>query len=236
VKTPIPRSEEGEPGIVTDGPFHRRNLPTLTTAVQGEIERRILTGDMPAGSRINEVELARSMGVSRGPVREALRALQQGGLVDIVANRGVIVRQIGAEEALGLYDLRAVVLGLACERLALMRDEARLEALEKSLAQSAEAIRDGDRERYYRLNLEFHAMIVGGCGHERLRATYESIVKEMHLFRRRGLSAVPNLEASLAEHRAIVDAVRKGDAKTAFEAGRHHVLSGRERFRRSLES
>lgn len=220
---------------MSEVPFHRSRHATLSQAVQREIERRILAGELEAGSRLNEVELARSMGVSRGPVREALRALAQGGLVDIVANRGVLVRRIGHREALDLYELRAVVFALACEQFAVRRTDEQLAMLARNLEEAGEAVRRADRARYYQLNLAFHAAIVEGCGNARARSVYEAAVKEMHLFRRRGLSEVPNIEASLAEHRAIFEAVRQGDAEAAFAAGRRHVLAGRERFRRSLQ-
>jgi DNA-binding GntR family transcriptional regulator len=73
------------------------------------------------------------------------------------------------------------------------------------------------------------------CGNRRVRADYEGVVKEMHLFRRRALSRVSRITASLAEHRTIVAAIRAGDARTAFEAGREHVQHGRERFVATLE-
>ena len=76
--------------------FDARNIQTLTGAVQQEIERRILTGEIAAGARLSEVALATSLGVSRGPIREALRGLAEAGLVDSIANRGVVVRKIAA--------------------------------------------------------------------------------------------------------------------------------------------
>lgn len=214
--------------------FDARNIQTLTGAVQQEIERRILTGEIAAGARLSEVALATSLGVSRGPIREALRGLAEAGLVDSIANRGVVVRKIGLEEALDLYDLRAVIFGFACETLARRRTAAQLAGLEQALREMAAALGAGETERYYQLNIAFHAHILALSGNRRARATYESVVKEMHLFRRRGLSRVGNIEASLAEHRAIVAAIGAGDPEAAFRAGRTHVRHGRERFVGSL--
>ena len=202
--------------------------------MQQEIERRILTGEIAAGERLSEVALASSLGVSRGPIREALRGLAQTGLVDSIANRGVVVRKIGLEEALGLYDLRAVIFGFACETLARRRTQAQLASLEQALLAMAAALAAGDKERYYQLNIAFHAEILALSGNRRARATYESVVKEMHLFRRRGLSRVGNIAASLAEHRTVVQAIRAGEPEAAFSAGRTHVRHGRERFVASL--
>jgi DNA-binding GntR family transcriptional regulator len=221
--------------VVAAVPFDARSIQTLTGAVQQEIERRILTGEIAAGERLSEVALAASLGVSRGPIREALRGLVQAGLVDSIANRGVVVRRIGLEEALDLYDLRAVIFGFACETLARRRTAAQLASLEQALRAMAAALAADDKERYYQLNIAFHAEILALCGNRRARATYESVVKEMHLFRRRGLSRVGNIAASLDEHRTIVKAIGARDPAAAYHAGLTHVRHGRERFAASLE-
>ena len=220
--------------VIAEQPFHARNIQTLTPAVQREIERLILTGELKAGERLSESAMALRLGVSRGPVREAMRALKATGLVDIVANKGVLVRQISFDEAIDLYDLRSAVFGLACATLARRRTEAQCLMLRDNLAQMERACRDGDKEAYYRLNVAFHAQILELCGNRRAKSVYEGVVKEVHLFRRRGLSEVPNMEASLREHRTIVEAVARGDADAAQAAGRDHVVSGKERFVRTL--
>jgi DNA-binding GntR family transcriptional regulator len=221
--------------VVTAERFDARNIQTLTSAVQREIERRILTGEIEAGARLSEAALAEDLGVSRGPVREAMRGLIEAGLVQGIANRGVVVRKIGLDEALDLYDLRGAIFGFACETLAERKTAAQVAALEAALDDMAQAIADGDKERYYQQNIAFHAQILEFCGNRRARSTYEAVVKEMHLFRRRGLSRVSNLEASLGEHRTIVAAIRAGDADAAFRAGRAHVRHGRGRFVASLD-
>jgi len=216
-------------------PFHASTVQSLTVLVQREIERQILKGELQAGERLSESALAQAMGVSRGPVREAMRGLQQAGLVDIVANKGVVVRKIGYDEAVDLYDLRGTLFGFMCETLARRRTEAQCADLRRRLDEMAEAIRADDKDWYYRLNIEFHAAVVEYCGNRRARAVYESIVKEMHLFRRRGLSRVENMEASMREHAAIVDAIVAGTPEAARLAGTNHLRNGRDRFLASLD-
>ena len=91
---------------------------SLATLVQREIERMILAGDLAAGAKLTEASLAEQLGVSRGPVREALRALEGSGLVQQEKNRGVYVRQITVEEADEIYELRAVLDEFVGRRLA----------------------------------------------------------------------------------------------------------------------
>ncbi len=216
-------------------PFHASDVQSLTVLVQREVERRILTGALPAGERLSESALAADMGVSRGPVREAMRGLQQAGLVEIVANKGVVIRKIGFDEAVDLYDLRGSLFGFMCETLARRRTEARCAVLRDKLDAMRGAIRADDKDLYYRLNIEFHAAIVEFCGNSRARAVYEGIVKEMHLFRRRGLSRIENMEASMREHEAIAEAIIAGRAEAARRAGVTHLRNGRDRFLATLD-
>jgi DNA-binding GntR family transcriptional regulator len=216
-------------------PFHASNVQSLTVLVQREVERRILTGDLPAGERLSESALAADMGVSRGPVREAMRGLQQAGLVEIVANKGVVVRKIGYDEAVDLYDLRGSLFGFMCATLARRRTDAQCAVLRDKLSAMADAIGADDKGLYYRLNIEFHAAIVEFCGNSRARAVYEGIVKEMHLFRRRGLSRIENMEASMREHEAIAEAIIAGQAENARKSGVTHLRNGRDRFLATLD-
>lgn len=218
-----------------DKPFHARAFETLTTQVHREIERRILTGEIKAGEKIGEAALADSLGVSRGPVREAIRALELAGLVSVVANRGAIVRSIGLDEVVCLYELRGAIFAYACERVARRRTEAMLATLHDQVVGMEQAVARDDLATYYRLNVEFHASLLEMSGNARARSAYEGVVKEMHLFRRRSLSKVPNVDASLAEHRDILDAIERGDADAAREAGRIHVVHGCRRFLDTLD-
>lgn len=216
-------------------PFHASEFATLATRVHREIERRILTGEIKAGEKIGEAALADSLGVSRGPVREAIRTLEQSGLVSVVANRGAIVRSIGLEDVVCLYELRGAIFAYACERVARRWTEAMLATLHEQVVGMEDAVARDDLGTYYRLNVEFHASVLEYSGNERARSTYEGVVKEMHLFRRRSLSKVPNVDASLAEHRDIMDAIERRDADAAREAGRIHVVHGCERFLGTLD-
>jgi DNA-binding GntR family transcriptional regulator len=202
---------------------------SLTSLLKGEIERMILEGEFGAGERINENALAARFGVSRGPIREACRALVELGLAELIPNRGVFIRRIGAREAEQLYDVRAGLFGLAARLVAHSITDAQLAELETVLARMDAAAQSFDD--YYPLNLRFHEMIIDFSGNERLIATYRQLVKELHLFRARGLVQGGGLAVSNAEHRGIVDALRARDPVRAFEAAYQHVEEGKHRMR-----
>lgn len=207
---------------------------SLTSLLKGEIERMILEGGFAAGERINENALALRFGVSRGPVREACRALAELGLVELIPNRGVFIRRIERREAEALYDVRAGLFGLAGRLLARTITEEQLAELERLLDRMDAPGHTLDD--YYPLNLRLHDCIIEFTGNERLIAAYRQLVKELHLFRARGLVQGGGLAVSNAEHREIVAALRARDPLAAFEAAYRHVESGKRRMLAVLEA
>ncbi len=208
---------------------------SLTTLVQREIERQIVSGDLAAGAKLNEVDFCNELGVSRGPVREAFRMLEQAGLVRTEKNRGVFVRQVSINEANEIYEVRAALDGLI-GRLAATRIQpeqlARLKAIVKRM-RAAERTLDADE--YFPLNLEFHEVMAEAAGNRALTANYRRVVNELNLYRREMLLRdADNITLSTREHEAVVEAVTKGQADVAERLLFDHVIHSRERLHRAL--
>src|ERR1700704_184511 len=129
------------------------SLPAL---VQVEIEQLILRGDLAIGRRINESELATRFGTSRGPIREALRGLEESRLVRSEKNRGVFVREISVAEADEIYDVREALDQLIGQRVAERATPGQLRDLEAVVAEMDDATRVRDIKSYHALNLKFH--------------------------------------------------------------------------------
>jgi DNA-binding GntR family transcriptional regulator len=204
---------------------------SLSSLVAQEIERLILSGVIAAGERLNEQALATRLGVSRGPVREAVRGLERTGLIVAVRNQGSYVRQVSAEEALEIYDLRAAITGLACARLAQSGTPAQLAALRAIVKRMDAARRADDPPAYYAANLDFHATLLAFGGGKRAVRLYEELGNELHLYRRRALVQAENMRESNAEHAAILRAIAAGDVQAARDAGEAHIAGGKRRFR-----
>jgi phosphonate utilization transcriptional regulator len=206
---------------------------SLTSVVQQEIERRILQGELAPGAKLNEAALAEALGVSRGPVREAFRMLEEAGLVRQEKNRGVFVRSIPLDEAMEIFDLRAMMDEAVGRRLAasiepeqLRRVRAMVEAMEK-------AVKAGDADSYHLLNLEFHDKLVEFAGNRKLTALYRRVINELSLFRRMNLVDAKLLPISAGEHRAIGKAIASGDPDAAGRAMRQHVMDSKNRTLRN---
>ena len=203
---------------------------SLTSVLEREIESLILAGELPPGDRINEIQLAKRFGTSRGPIREATRSLEGKGLVEVVRNRGVFIRRLTLEEALEIYELRAALFGLAGRLLAARMDDETLAALTAQLQRMDEVAEERDFDTYYPLNLKFHSDIVERAGNATLGAEYRAMVKKLHLFRARSLVQGGGLAVSNREHREIVDALASGDVERAHAACWRHVERAKHRM------
>jgi len=204
---------------------------SLSSAAQQEIERMILDGEIGPGSKLTEAWLSERLGVSRGPIREAFRMLEESGLVRQEKNRGVFVRDIPLEEALEIYDLRAAMDELVGRRLAQTITPEQLKTARAIVERMDAAARAGDSDAYHLLNLDFHDTLVGFTGNRKLAGVYRKLVKELALFRRRNLRDQQLLPHSAAEHRGILKAIVSGDPEQAGRTMFDHVMESRERAR-----
>jgi DNA-binding GntR family transcriptional regulator len=202
----------------------------LTEMVRDEIIGMIETGALAPGVWVNEADLAARLGVSRAPIREACRGLEQSGLLSFVVNRGAFVREIDHVEAAELYDLRSALFALAGRELAPVISEKQLQILAKLLDGMDAAAAGGDLDVYYPLNLQFHRTLLEFTGNKRLLQTYQSIIRELHLFRRKALVTRERMSDSNAEHRAIYAALRAKNPVATASLMEAHVLNAKKRI------
>lgn len=208
----------------------------LAHGINEQLQQLIYSGSIAPGERLNEAALAQRMGTSRGPIREAIRMLTGIGLVVAVPNRGVFVRQISVREMLEIYELRALLFGFAAQQAAEhLGDGDRAEFIELLDGMDA-ACEAGDGQRYYVLNLRWHALLMAQCHNQRAQQAYEDHAKELHLYRRRYFNATLNMRRSNSEHRRIFEAVCKGLSDKAAKLAREHVLQGRQRLLSTLDT
>lgn len=209
----------------------RRQRP-LVLEVRDALERMILEGDVAPGERLNEYALAEQLGVSRAPVREAARSLERDGLVTTVANEGVYVRKLSMEDALQLYDLRALLAGHLCAILARSAGAPIRAELQADVDLMDEMITRNDEPSYFEYNLVFHDRIASAAADEaeRARDLYVSMGKEVRLLRRRALNGLPSITKSNAEHKRIVAAILASDVEAARTTGAHHHENGKKRL------
>lgn len=217
----------------TDGTGRARleNL-TLWERVHLYLRQEILANRLPPGTVLQEVALSESLGVSRGPIREALGRLATEGLVTVRPRRGAVVTSLSKDEFLEAYQVREALEILAI-RLAVPRlTQEQLARLEQLVAEMGECAARADVDRFFEANAAFHGTLVEASGNRKLQDLYRQLVEQMGRYRTRSLALRGSLKRSIAEHKTILRAVSAGDADRAA-----HLLSEHIRVpQRRLES
>ncbi len=199
---------------------------SLAKLVRDDMLGLILKGVLVPGQRINEPDVAARLGVSRVPVREALRELESSGLVVARKHSGVFVRQLAAPEIRDLYQMRALLDGFAGKQAAHRpgaENTTLLRVLDDSITAMQDAASQLDVQRYYSENLRFHWAIVEAAGNQPLTETYRGIVQKLHLSRLKNLAHDTGMQASITEHMDIVSALRQGDPERCNQLLSEHV-------------
>jgi DNA-binding GntR family transcriptional regulator len=191
----------------------------------------ILSGDLQPGARLGEVELAEQLGVSRTPVREALRRLVAEGLVEVLPHRGARVCEWSTADLDEIYDLRSLLESHGAARAASRIAACELPVLDKlcrDMESCATPGRERDLDRLASLNAEFHIRILDASGSARLATLVGAVVQVPLVLRTFYNYSTEALERSLGHHREIVAALRAGDPQWAGSVMRSHVLAARD--------
>ncbi len=195
----------------------------LSERARDAIREKIVYGDFAFGRVLRETELSGLLGMSKSPIREALVQLEHEGLVEMSANRSARVFTLEAQDVVALGELRSLLEGQAI-RLSVERDPTalalRLEAMVKA---GAAAVAAGDRETCSRIDQDFHSSIFELCGNPYLEQTFHLLSSRIQSMRSRLARERDRIGKAVDDHRALLDAVRAGDANRAATILRAHI-------------
>lgn len=212
--------------------LRKHSLPDL---VQDELERLILDGKLAPGEPLREIAVASLLGVSRGPVREAFRGLEEKGLLRIEKNCGVSVRTLSPEEADQIYEVRIVLEVMIGRKVAETLTKAGLAELKAIVRAMTPAAKDDNVHPYTRLNLAFHDALARLSGNAALHESYRRLVAQLTLFRHKAyLHDKNSMALSLREHQAILDAIEAQKPNRASDLLRSHAQDSRNRLHKAL--
>lgn len=202
----------------------------LAGTVFEQLERLIATGQIRPGEKINENQLAQKLKISRGPVREAIRKLEQYGLVEVIPHKGAVLRKLGFKEILDLYDVRAGLAYAAGSLLPTRATSADIAELKRFLEDMEDAAIHEDSERFSAINEVFHRRLFAIAGNEPLMHLAEQQEILLKAFLQNEIRNPRMLRLSNAQHQAIVEAIVYNDQEGCAKAFYNHITIGKQKL------
>jgi DNA-binding GntR family transcriptional regulator len=197
----------------------------LSQQAVGLLREQIYDHRLAPGQRLDEAVLAEQLGISRTPLREALKVLSAEGLVDLQPHKGCFVSELSLRDLEEIFPIMATLEGRVAHEVAAKRTPAQLktlDALHEKLEKHAAA---GDVNRYYETNYVFHNEMQECAGNRWLQIVIGDLRKLLKLSRHHSLRLEGRLASSLAEHRALMQALHRQDADAAEQVMRDHLLA-----------
>lgn len=227
---------QGEAGDFLPGIDPLKKNRSMAEVVYKSLKNAIINGDLKPGQRLVEQKLSDKMRVSRVPVREAIKRLEQYGFVTRLPVRGIIVKKISEADINQAFGIRAALesyaSAMACEHISI----GMLDALDASIDASTKALKKGDMERVLELNDQFHEMIYKAAESEMLYKLINAFIDYIARYHRPLLSSRENAMASIEGHKAMVDAMRRRDTENVERIVKSHILQGRNFILKEMEA
>ena len=218
------------------GPIQLDSYQPLREVVCETLRDAVRRGILQPGERLMEIQLAEDLGVSRTPVREAIRKLEMEGYVIMMPRRGTYVADLSIRDINEVFEIRtsleSLASGLAAERI----NEDELEKLQRLLVEIGAYIKSGDMESIVRTDTEFHDLLYQASRNTRLVGIISNLREQLTRFRTTSMSFPGRLKATLEEHRKIVEAIAQGDEKAARKAAEHHMEKSEQTLLASMKS
>ena len=194
---------------------------TYSARTETVLREMVLSGDLAPGARLNEVALAAELGISRGPLREAIQRLASGGLLTLISHRGAFVRTFDRSAVVELYELRAAVELHAVRLLCWRASEEDLEDLEAMLVETETRMRGGQHS--YPHELDFHLRLVLLAGNQALMQSAVETHRQLSLARSMSAHQPMRARAAVVEHQDLVMALKARDTHAATDLMQRHI-------------
>lgn len=204
------------------------NNRPLYEDVAERLRAQIFTHELAPGSWLDEQSLANQFGISRTPMREAIKVLASEGLVTMKLRRGAYVTEVDRGDLEQIFTILSLLEGQAAKETASKASEAQLTQLDDIHHRLEKAAADRDAEQFFQVNVRFHELIQEIAGNRWMNGVIEDLRKVLKLQRRDSLSRTGRLQNSLLEHREILQAILKRDPVAAEAAMRNHLARGLE--------
>ncbi len=201
---------------------------SLADKVYAELEEDILSGKYERGENLHESALADMLGVSRTPLREAIRRLEQDGLLETIPNKGIFVRGISVDDIIDIYDIRAKIEGLAVERATRKATDEAISELEEILDLQEFYTAKGDYDKSMRMDSRFHGYIYKLCDSLPLTDILCNLHNKIQRFRKMSFSSSSRAKNATDEHRQMLEAIKERDTEKASVLATRHTEKAKE--------
>jgi DNA-binding GntR family transcriptional regulator len=208
---------------------------TISKQVVRALRQQIFSGCLKPGEKVLEAKFAAEMGISRGPVREALLILEQEGLVENSPRKGARVVKITLDDIREIYTLRALLEGAAVVLFMENKDAVALNELEDALKALSQTAAGRDVIEIAKKNLQFHEVILANCGNKRFMAVWKSLQAQSRMFSSMTTEYYLEIEDLYQHHVELKEAIYSGDKKTARLCFEKHILDSMEQLIESLK-
>lgn len=205
------------------GKLKLQNYKPLREVVFEYLRAAILSGEFKPGERLMELQLGEQLGVSRTPIREAIRKLELEGLVTMIPRKGAYVADMSIKDVLDVLEVRKVLEGLASSLASQRRSEEDMAFLEKTLSEFEAHLNSGNREGMMEKDKLFHEAIFNATRNKKLIQIAQSLQEQVQRFRVVFFSESDGFKQLLSEHREILEAIREGNMEGAREKAEGHI-------------
>lgn len=217
-------------------PINLDTYQPLREAICESLRNAIKNGKLKPGERLMEVQLAEELGISRTPVREAIRKLEQEGYVIMLPRRGTYVSSVSVHDVQEIFEIRTALeklaIGLAARRI----ENEELEQLQKLLTLIEGYIDANEMDKIVETDIAFHDLLYRVSRNERLSSIIGNLKEQLARFRTLSMSYPGRLIETLEEHREMVEAIASGDVEAAREAAERHMVRAEETLLKAMRN
>lgn len=203
--------------------LHIENYKPLREIVFEYLRQSIVEGKLEPGKRLMEIQMAEQLGVSRTPIREAIRKLELEGLVVMVPRKGAYVADVSIKDVLEVLEVRMVLEGLAASLAAERMSDSEIDELATICNEFENCYKNDDIEGMIEKDVEFHDCIFNATGNHKLNQISQGLREQVYRFRVRYISRYNKAKELVDEHQAIFNAIKNRDSESAYKYGTEHI-------------
>ena len=199
------------------------NYELLNQKVYHVLKKAIIRGDIKPNSKLTLTEIAKAMGVSNTPIREAIKKLESENLVKIIPNKGIIVKEINIDDFQEILQIRAFLDGLIAKLVSEIITDEEIDEMKNIIHEMEKCVKEDDRLTYNDLDIKFHNFLLNITRNNTLKETYNKLIEHSSGARLRTLKILVRMGESLKEHKKIALKIKERNSKEANRVSQEHI-------------